>query len=338
MNNNPTCPICSEFEWEKIGVQEYSRDLLNHPYPYARIRFEMLFSTWYPDQDRFSLEFLLCNNCGIVIYSPRPDDNDLAEEDSFFSSHPVASQEFTSHLASDKPRAEALFSYLKPLLPRPTRKAKILDFGGGNGRLLAPFTERGHDCGVVDVNSETLPGVHWYGTSIEDLGPDEKFDLIICSHVMEHLLEPKLLLESLAVRLAPQGIIYIEVPSELRNAVPFEVEPATHINYFADWTIGRLLESAGLEVILVEEGTYITETTKKALAIRGVGRLSSARTLNYSESFQGGPRSRKLLSPSVIDKVLLKSRFPSLTIQELRSRGKKMLGQTPLLWRLASKR
>ena len=59
---------------------------------------------------------------------------------------------------------------------------------------------------MIDIGSDMLPNVRRYGGRIEDLPSDARFDVIICSHVMEHLLNPLDVLNStLAIFELPQA-------------------------------------------------------------------------------------------------------------------------------------
>jgi SAM-dependent methyltransferase len=82
-----------------------------------------------------------------------------------------------------------------------------------------------------------------------------RFDLIVMSHVFEHLLDPGRILNLIRTSLAPSGVLYIEIPnipveSLLRYPdhmwVPRADNP--HITFFSMRTLRKLLESAGFEL------------------------------------------------------------------------------------------
>jgi SAM-dependent methyltransferase len=85
---------------------------------------------------------------------------------------------------------------------------------------------------------------------------ERQFDVIVMSHVLEHLLEPRAVLPLLYERLAPGGILYIEVPNIPTGSLsgypdhmwaPRCDEP--HITFFSADALSRLLRSAGLDLI-----------------------------------------------------------------------------------------
>jgi hypothetical protein len=77
-------------------------------------------------------------------------------------------------------------------------------------------------------------------------------DLVVLSHVLEHLVDVRGALEAAAALLMPQGQIYIEVPDPERYPaypfVPFYYFDAEHINHFDLASLHRLAEGAGMEI------------------------------------------------------------------------------------------
>jgi SAM-dependent methyltransferase len=83
---------------------------------------------------------------------------------------------------------------------------------------------------------------------------EQRFDVIVLSHVFEHLLDPRGVLDLIRASLAPGGALYIEVPNipaESLLRFPDHVwaprfdEP--HITFFSTATLYTLLASAGFE-------------------------------------------------------------------------------------------
>lgn len=111
-------------------------------------------------------------------------------------------------------RALPIFEFLKDV----SNPKKVLEVGCGAGGNLSKYVNIG--CEVLgldlDVNlleyalTKKIPAKKG---SIELLRPNEKFDLIILSHFLEHLLNPSQFLKTLCNHLNDEGIVYIEVPS-----------------------------------------------------------------------------------------------------------------------------
>lgn len=86
----------------------------------------------------------------------------------------------------------------------------VLDFGGDRGQMIPDL---GKDRYVYEISGmEPVAGV----TSIQDtkdLGTD-RFDLTLLSHVLEHVSEPRTILDQLLPVLKRRGLLYVEVPLE----------------------------------------------------------------------------------------------------------------------------
>ncbi len=71
-----------------------------------------------------------------------------------------------------------------------------LDLGAGIGRLSQPLRDAGYDYLGVEVSaiaaaraSEAYPGVRMQVCDLRDFRSKEKFDLIVCSYVLVHVIE-----------------------------------------------------------------------------------------------------------------------------------------------------
>jgi SAM-dependent methyltransferase len=151
-------------------------------------------------------------------------------------------------LRSDSARAARLFERCRPRL-RPGADLRILDYGGGNGKLLKPFVDAGHSCHIVDYNDNPIPGVTKLCDDIGSVPEGEGFDLIICSHVLEHVSDLQGLVSSLRRHLNPGGLLYAEVPQEIWAGLKLEADPVTHIDFFTASSLSRLFLENGFQVL-----------------------------------------------------------------------------------------
>jgi SAM-dependent methyltransferase len=142
---------------------------------------------------------------------------------------------------------------------------EILDVGAGFGHVLHAFGQRFPEARRLaiefsDVCVEHLRdiGAEAVAEPMEQVMPrlDRQFDVIVLSHVFEHLLDPKHALQILVSRLAPDGILYIEVPNISGDALmryldhqwaPRYDEP--HVTFFDQESLADMLKRHGLQVI-----------------------------------------------------------------------------------------
>jgi 2-polyprenyl-3-methyl-5-hydroxy-6-metoxy-1,4-benzoquinol methylase len=87
---------------------------------------------------------------------------------------------------------------------------------------------------------------------------DETYDVVICSHLLEHLPDPYSVAHRLAFKVKPGGVIYLEVPSPHSTRLP----RANHgwcgihgcLNFYDDPTHQTLIELPRLAAMLRQQG------------------------------------------------------------------------------------
>jgi 2-polyprenyl-3-methyl-5-hydroxy-6-metoxy-1,4-benzoquinol methylase len=137
-----------------------------------------------------------------------------------------------------------------------SRPRQILDVGGSDGHLMLPFLSQGAECFLVDFSTGSLSGITRLGDTIIDVPRTMTFDAVICSHVLEHVAEPRHILTEAHQRMHDGSIIYVEVPVELfHNNVwnPIHAEPVTHVNFFTTESLRHILLTSGYRIALLEE-------------------------------------------------------------------------------------
>jgi SAM-dependent methyltransferase len=148
---------------------------------------------------------------------------------------------------------------IRALLGVPSGAApRVVDFGCGEGDFLEAAHVLGFECHGVDFGAPpggvTARGVHIVDSiaSLDalDVGP---FDAATLFQVLEHLADPLAVLEQLAARLRPGGVLVVEVPDSTgidvpRNATEFHAaDPLEHINQFEPATLRALCARAGFD-------------------------------------------------------------------------------------------
>jgi hypothetical protein len=130
----------------------------------------------------------------------------------------------------------------------------ILDWGGDDG-INTPLKETAGAVHIYDIsNKPALPG-----TLAVDLAMVKcnKYDLIICSNVFEHIPYPKDMLTEIVSVMNKETLFYLEVPyEELMRTHARSKDIHTlkrhwheHINFFSEESLLIMLEQAGLQVL-----------------------------------------------------------------------------------------
>lgn len=254
-----SCPACASDAWEDVGTHLYWRvehepGGIWHSNEEVRARRQVLFEVWFPQADCVTLKSRRCQICGTVCWAPRPTEAELTWKYNFLrearASSP-ASFKLSPIADSDAARATAIHDLLAPCVESP---AKVLDVGGGDGRLMTAFAQRGFECFLVDQVDSTHPFVKKLGDRVSEVSAELSFDAAVCSHVLEHVSSPRELLAFVCDRLRVGGAVYIEVPWEVFHSNawnPISAEPVEHISFFTCDAIERMLHGTGFSVLSV---------------------------------------------------------------------------------------
>jgi SAM-dependent methyltransferase len=197
--------------------------------------------------DRFSLGF--CSSCGLLQKIVDPLWRDSVAK--IYSEYSINHQSHGSDpfifnsLYGKGPRALILVSHLASLIPK-TPRGDALDIGCANGNILARFAQAFPEWSLYGMeNSDrwrehvsSIPGVKGFFTSMEEL-KDRRFDLIIMSHVLEHISDPISFLRCLHPHLKVHGKLFIAVPDIRQN--PIDLLVMDHCSHFDEGTLARAL-------------------------------------------------------------------------------------------------
>lgn len=122
-------------------------------------------------------------------------------------------------LASLAPGLGALFrSFMRGLPPAPPT-GRLLDVGCGNGDFLVLARSAGWDAYGVDFDAAAVSAAQSQGLNVVQGGIEvfdgqsAKFDAITLSHVVEHVHDPRALLEACFRLLKPGGYFWVETPN-----------------------------------------------------------------------------------------------------------------------------
>jgi SAM-dependent methyltransferase len=136
----------------------------------------------------------------------------------------------------------------------------LLDFGAGKGQFLAVAKSLGWK--VLGIETETTRaafGVEKYGVDLlvdyynKGIISGGGYDLISLNHVLEHLPQPMVLLQELiSHNLAPQGLLYIEVPradswqARIAGEAWMHWDIPKHLSHWTEEALVQQLQPMGL--------------------------------------------------------------------------------------------
>lgn len=151
-------------------------------------------------------------------------------------------------------------AYLQAELPK-SKDARILDIGCGFGQMLTRIKEKGYaQLKGIDIGHESVDFCQSIGLdvelveSVDSFASQNKsqFDLILMSHVLEHIPKEQTIdtLKAIRSMLAPGGAFIVMVPNAQSNTgVYWMYEDFTHHLLFTAGSLKYVLMSAGFETI-----------------------------------------------------------------------------------------
>ena len=221
-------------------------------------------SAWFrPSLSCEGFAYVRCANCGLIQMNPQPLEDEikrrydsrsgkeyllyeLANEDSFLALALLALKDAGFEEIEDE------------LLTKPS--ARLLDIGCATGSLLAHFRERGWETTGVEISGPQAE----YAREKRNLDvrnlpleenrfPAAHFNVVLASHLIEHLNNPAAMIGEVYRILAPGGRFFVTTPNiagfqarlfrgSWRSAI-FD-----HLYLFSVKTLSRLLEDKGFVI------------------------------------------------------------------------------------------
>jgi len=162
----------------------------------------------------------------------------------------------------DQKRFDETASFISSFLP--DRKAGILDIGCANGGLLKSIKELGYknifgvDPSQICVENVRRSGIDAKIGYLSDSLNFGLYDCILMSHVLEHVINLKSILNAIYLSIYPENdkrrtYVYTEVPNASRYDdyvfAPFQDFNTEHINHFSHGCLENLMNLSGFTVI-----------------------------------------------------------------------------------------
>jgi 2-polyprenyl-3-methyl-5-hydroxy-6-metoxy-1,4-benzoquinol methylase len=217
---------------------------------------------------------VICENCGIVFANPMADSVELElYYQSYYKKEKYQAISFKEKILDEISRIRKLdpvqikskVRYVKDL----EAGDKFLDVGCGLGLGLAYANQLGCELYATEFDNESLEFVKnnfSVKTHQGDLSsasyPDDFFDFIHISHVIEHLIDPRAYIKEMKRILKPRGILAIGTPDMssklytfhrwvnfLRFRVPDIIDGLEHTFIFPKKRLRSLTEEEGFTVI-----------------------------------------------------------------------------------------
>ena len=248
------CPICNNNKAEVLHNQ----------------RFELSEKHVLPN----NYDVVACTKCGFVYADTKATQKDY---DRFYKD--LSKYEDTSIASGtgcnvlDAKRISRATSDIAKYVP--DKNKSILDIGCANGGLLIELKRNGYKNVVgldpspacIDyVQNEHQIEAHLGSLfGADHLFSDQHFDIVILSHVLEHIVDIQMAYEKALSLLSKSGQIYVEVPDASRYSdyyvVPYFYFDCEHINHFDLGALSNLALKYGLDKVTENQIEIIASDT-----------------------------------------------------------------------------
>ena len=256
------------------------------------------------ERDRYGLFFSvqLCKGCGMVYTSPRMTDAAYGEfYDNEYRPLYVGSERATDDFfAEQRNQGRRIYDFLRGAgVMRDSMK--IVEVGCGAGGILDFFRSEGHAVLGIDLGSEYVAygrdvhGLDLRVCMLSDLALDFVPDLVIYSHVMEHILHPLDEMKNIAKVSGSNTLVYIEVPGlkNIHKSYAMDVMKYyqnAHSYHFTLGSLRHLMESAGFKLVSGTE--YVRSIFKLNTISNGAPGLAEDDTTKTVDSGVNGENGR----------------------------------------------
>ena len=164
--------------------------------------------------------YVRCVNCGLVQMNPQPEENEIKSR---YSGEDYLAYELANEKAfldlqllalSDVNFEELEKNFLS------SKKTNILDIGCATGSLLSKLKERGWETTGVEINETQAEygrikrNLNVQSLKLQEINfPSGNFNVVLASHLIEHLNDPLAMVKEVHRLLSPEGRFIITTPN-----------------------------------------------------------------------------------------------------------------------------
>jgi SAM-dependent methyltransferase len=225
------------------------------------------FKIWYDGE----LKLYECRSCGFVALYPGPGwFCGVTDYEDRYSLESVPNGHFMY------PQRTRALQDITDRVDRVEHGGRLLDVGCGDGHFLSLCAKKGFDCHGVEpskslaVYARQMAGVPVIQDDYRGALFDEGcFDIVSLVQVLEHIPQPRVIIDAAYHHLRPGGLLVVEVPSiqsphfvfyRLSRLKRFVAPPngviPSHWGYYSPKTLVTLVTSSGFAVDSITTGRW----------------------------------------------------------------------------------
>jgi 2-polyprenyl-3-methyl-5-hydroxy-6-metoxy-1,4-benzoquinol methylase len=207
-----------------------------------------------------------CKGCGFHYTNPRPK---LSVLDKYYDSKYFKdvrhSKKFHNSDGTIRKTTESYFNRIETIESNIEKRGRLLEIGAARGGFLNVMKDRGWHVDGVEISKDAVGlakeiyGIDLFLGIYQDFQPKEKFDVICMYQTLEHVPDPKQILEKSYRLLNEGGLLIVEVP----NIKGFDIKKdkdrrylvydlPRHLNHFSPKFLVNQMTNMGYEILEVD--------------------------------------------------------------------------------------
>lgn len=210
-------------------------------------------SDYSPRGTKSGFQILACRRCKTLFTSQLPNAETSEDYDNYYSETNLTVPDFVNQ------RLDEILSDFSVY----RKNGRLLDVGFGAGTLLEAARRLGWECYGVEVaesasaHARTLGFEVFCGTLQAANYPDNHFDVVTASEVLEHVTDSEGVLREIARVLRPGGLLWLTTPharglsAYLLGLNWSIVSPPEHLQLFSVPALKKMLEQNGLSCLRI---------------------------------------------------------------------------------------
>jgi SAM-dependent methyltransferase len=232
----------------------------------------------------------ICRHCGLISQNPRRSQkyfNQYYSNKQYYGSY---QQEVNINRKPDFCRNTRPVKIYKHINKYLAKTDNILEIGAGLGDNLLYLQKKNYkNVFATDLNKNcqmllNKRGIECFEGNLKNYHIYDKnqYNLIIASHLIEHLVHPERELEQISRMLKKNGMLYVLLP-DVTSDNPYSQFTLPHIFYFSPETLKDMLTRNGFEIV----ESFGTTDKEQAILCRVSRKLKSAHiTCSYQEAME----------------------------------------------------
>ncbi len=215
----------------------------------------------YMKVDKKKFDIYQCKNCKVTSLQPMPTQEELKKY------YPSNYKVYTQDMSPNNTKSKNL-TYFKNLIMKKlkmnnlerilerfsSKKINYLDYGCGNGKNIKQLSSKysnwtffGYDKFNKNIDNLKTKNVSFYSSNFLNNMPNDYFDVINLSSVIEHIIDPKNLILLLKKKLSKDGILIIKTPNfnslsrKMFGQHWHNLDIPRHLHIFSDHNLEKIL-------------------------------------------------------------------------------------------------